>query len=216
MPSKFYAAYIGAGGALAMHSTSTYAFESDDFTVVANAIAARAAHMDRDITDYAVICRATGEPTPTAEACPDDLSALYKERAAIKAVNGTGADIGANPKQAFGDTKPPLHLVPAALTHAVSVGLSEGRDKYGAWNWRSTKVEAMTYVGAILRHLAAYVDGEDADPDSAIGKSHLAGAAASLAILLDAQEGGFLVDNRPPKGAGGRLMREPVKRVEKK
>jgi hypothetical protein len=70
----------------------------------------------------------------------------------------------------------------------------------------------MTYVGAIERHLAAYKDGEDIDPDSKEGKGHLDGLAASLAILLDAQDGGFLIDNRPPPGPAPRLVRIPVKK----
>lgn len=121
----------------------------------------------------------------------------------------------ANPKQAFGDLKVPLHLVPYAIDHYVAVGLGEGADKYGAWNWRSSKVEAMTYIAAIKRHLAAWIDGEELDPDSATDKHHLAGAAASLAILLDAKEGGFLIDNRPPPGPAPALVRKPVKRVKK-
>lgn len=114
----------------------------------------------------------------------------------------------ANPKQAYGDRKPPLHLVPPALTLYAAQGLGEGAAKYGAYNWRSAKVEGLTYVGAALRHLAAYLDGEDVDPDSKVGKTHLAGAIASLAILADATEGGFLIDNRPPPGPAPRLILE--------
>ena len=114
-----------------------------------------------------------------------------------------------NPKQAYGDRKVPLHLVPPALGIYAAEALGEGAAKYGAYNWRKDKVEALTYVGAALRHLAAYLDGEDVDPDSTRGKKHLAGAIASLAILVDAQEGGFLIDNRPPPGPGPRLILPP-------
>jgi hypothetical protein len=116
----------------------------------------------------------------------------------------------ANPKQAFGDLKVPLQLVPAALKVAAATGLKEGIVKgYGAWNWRTTNVEAMTYIGAIERHLEAWKDGEEIDPESVIGKHHLDGLAASLAILLDALKGGFLIDNRPPKGPAPGLVRTP-------
>jgi hypothetical protein len=118
----------------------------------------------------------------------------------------------ANPKQQYGDKKPPLHLVPPAFVVATAKGLGEGAGKYGAWNWRNTSVEAMTYVGAILRHLAAWVDGEEIDPESTTGKHHLDGAAASLAILIDCLSGGFLIDNRPPKGPGPELVRTPAKK----
>jgi len=107
---------------------------------------------------------------------------------------------GVNPKQAFGDAKVPLHLVPAPAMVSIAMGLKEGARKYGAYNWRTLTVEAQTYLGATLRHLMAWQDGEDIDPDS--GNSHLSHAMASLAILVDAMESGHVVDNRPPAGAG--------------
>ena len=115
--------------------------------------------------------------------------------------------MGANPKQQYGDKKVPLHLVPAALDVAAAWGLGEGAIKYGPFNWRENSVEVMTYVAAIKRHLAAWVDGEELDPDSITGKHHLDGLAASLAILLDAVRGGFAIDNRPPCGPGPELVR---------
>lgn len=108
--------------------------------------------------------------------------------------------VGVNPKQAFGDAKVPLHLVPAPAMVAIAMGLKDGSRKYGAFNWRTLTVEVETYVGATLRHLMAWQDGEDVDPDS--GNNHLAHAMASLAILVDALESGNVVDNRPPRGAG--------------
>lgn len=111
---------------------------------------------------------------------------------------------GVNPKQAFGDRKVPLHLVPAPAMAAIAMGLKDGSRKYGAYNWRTLAVETQTYVGATLRHLMAWQDGEDIDPDS--GNSHLAHAMASLAILVDALESGNVVDNRPPKGAGAFVL----------
>lgn len=121
----------------------------------------------------------------------------------------TPASDSANPKQRYGDLKVPLQLVPPALTLAAATALGEGARKYGPYNWRTSKVEALTYVGAMLRHLAAWQDGEDVDPESAEGKTHLAGVAASLAILLDAIEGGFVIDNRPQPGPAPRLVRTP-------
>mgnify|MGYP001181909630 FL=1 len=111
---------------------------------------------------------------------------------------------GINPKQQYGDKKVPLHLVPTPAMVAIAMGLKEGARKYGAFNWRTLTVEAETYLGATLRHLMAWQDGEDIDPDS--GNSHLAHAMASLAILIDALESGNVVDNRPPKGAGAFVL----------
>lgn len=110
----------------------------------------------------------------------------------------------ANPKQAHGDKKVPLHLVPGAASAYTAMGLKEGARKYGAFNWRETNIETMTYVGATLRHLSAFVDGEDIDPES--GNPHLAHAMASLAILIDAIESNCAVDNRPVSGPAAKTL----------
>lgn len=115
----------------------------------------------------------------------------------------------ANPKQAFGDKKRPVHVVPPALMLGASKAFGEGAVKYGAYNWRETNVESMTYIGALLRHAFAYLDGEDVDPESTTGKLHLEGMAACIGILLDGTYGGFLIDNRPPKGPAPELTRMP-------
>jgi len=67
-------------------------------------------------------------------------------------------------------------------------------ERYGGYNWRHSKVCATTYISAIMRHLDAWRDGEDNDPES--GVSHIAHVAASCNILLDAQHCGKLNDDR--------------------
>lgn len=109
-----------------------------------------------------------------------------------------------NPKQAQGDKKVPLHLVPGAASAYIAMGLKEGARKYGAFNWRESDIESMTYVGAALRHIAAYVDGETVDPES--GNPHLAHAMASLAILVDAIELDSVEDNRPVEGPAAKTL----------
>ena len=112
-----------------------------------------------------------------------------------------------NPKQAYGDRKIKLQLVPPSAAIAIAKGLEEGAKKYSPWNWRDDPVETMTYYGAVQRHLAAWVEGEDLDPDSAHGKTHLDGAIASLAILIDALSLGTAIDNRPKVKSAGTLQR---------
>lgn len=100
-----------------------------------------------------------------------------------------------DPKGAVGATKNPLHLIPTVAMTAEAAALRHGAEKYGENNWRKSGVNAMTYVGAILRHLTSWRDGEDRDPDSGI--SHLGLIRANCAILLDAEHVGKLVDDRP-------------------
>lgn len=116
----------------------------------------------------------------------------------------------ANPKQAYGDKKLPVGLVPPSLELEAALNMADGSEKYGPYNWRASKVEAMTYVAAIKRHLASYIDGEDVDPESKRGATHLGAIAACIAILTDARNGGQLIDNRPPKGTAGERIRAAV------
>jgi len=114
-----------------------------------------------------------------------------------------------NPKQQYGDRKVKLQLVPPAACIAIAKGMAEGAEKYGPWNWRDDPVELMTYIGAVKRHIDAWIEGEEHDPDSKGTKHHLDGAMASLAIVIDAMglgEGRF-IDNRPKNGNPGTLER---------
>jgi hypothetical protein len=113
---------------------------------------------------------------------------FYKGRKVAK-FDGSG-----NPKARVGSLKAPLHLVPPALSIGVAYALKDGAAKYGAYNWREEPINVSTYVGAILRHLYAYQDGEDVAEDS--GVCHLAHVAACCALLMDGKASGSLVDDR--------------------
>ena len=101
-----------------------------------------------------------------------------------------------DPKKAMGEKKPQLQLIPAPPMNAIARVLELGAAKYGAFNWRERNgVEAMTYVGAIRRHLNQWVEGEDLDEES--GQSHIAHINANCYILEDARMKDKLTDNRP-------------------
>lgn len=101
---------------------------------------------------------------------------------------------GLNPKDAIGRKKVPFHLVPAVARAIEAVVMALGAEKYGPYNWRVAPVNATVYTDAIQRHLDAWSDGEDVDPESRV--SHLGHVRACCAILLDAQELGILHDDR--------------------
>jgi hypothetical protein len=111
-----------------------------------------------------------------------------------------------NPKATVGSLKCPLHLVPPALAIGAAEALINGADKYGAYNFRESQIAANVYTAAILRHLYAYMDGEDNAEDS--GVHHLKHIAATIGIMLDAMAVGTFDDNRPAKGGAVRLLRE--------
>lgn len=108
-----------------------------------------------------------------------------------------------NPKQAYGDKKPPLHLIHSIALYHESAAMHSGRLKYGENNFIHTPVEIMTYIGAIQRHTAAYASGERVDAKELV--HHLAAVRACCNILLSGEATGMLIDNRPVVGGASRL-----------
>lgn len=101
-----------------------------------------------------------------------------------------------NPKDAVGVKKPPLSTVSQAVAAEVGVAMLEGALKYGRHNYRVVGVRASVYYDALRRHIDAWWEGQDIDPDSGI--SHVTKAIACLTVLRDAQICNNWVDDRPP------------------
>ncbi len=102
-----------------------------------------------------------------------------------------------NPKAAYGATKPSVGLIPPIALLHEAMAFEDGARKYGAYNWRTNPVEAMTYVHAIYRHLGLWLDGDELTSDTNV--HNLGAIRACCGILLDSIEAGILIDNRPPK-----------------
>lgn len=79
--------------------------------------------------------------------------------------------------------------------------MQDGWDKYTAFNWQDTPIQASIYYDAIMRHLLAWYTGEDVDPHSKSRGLHLASVMAGASILIDAFATGVVVDDRPKKAA---------------
>ena len=106
-----------------------------------------------------------------------------------------------NPKDAVGVKKAPLSTVSAPFILAIGNAMLEGALKYGRHNYRAVGVKSSVYYDALLRHMMAWWEGQDIDPES--GESHLIKAAACLAVLFDSLHRGNLNDDRPPKVKDG-------------
>ena len=104
-----------------------------------------------------------------------------------------------NPKAAFGRAKICSHFVPPIARAVEAIVMALGARKYGPFNWRKDPVRSTDYIDAIQRHLDAWADGEDLDPESRV--SHLGHVRACCAILLDAEANGKLIDDRHKSGA---------------
>lgn len=102
-----------------------------------------------------------------------------------------------NPKDSVGVRKVPLHVLSMPVLMEMALGMHEGARKYGAHNYRVAGVRASVYFDAAMRHLFAWQEGQDIDPDS--GLSHITKALSCLHVLRDAMMNDMWTDDRPPK-----------------
>ena len=100
-----------------------------------------------------------------------------------------------NPKEALGIKKVPLHCLPCGPIMELGLAMMEGGRKYGTHNYRAIGVRMSTYYDAIMRHMMAWWEGEDIDPES--GVSHVVKAMACLLVLRDSMLVGNCTDDRP-------------------
>lgn len=105
-----------------------------------------------------------------------------------------------NPKTLYGEQKPKISDTPTIGIREMGRVFSMGAAKYGRFNWRDHAVSSSVYYDAAWRHLSAWFNGEDLDPES--GLPHLAHVMACCNILMDAGDKGMLNDNRTATGKG--------------
>jgi hypothetical protein len=136
----------------------------------------------------------------------DTTSRDEKETACWTTLRGMVADNQAmglydtkdtNPKDSIGCTKPPLHTVPTGPLFEAGAVLLHGHCKYRGYNWRVAGVRSSIYYDAVMRHMMAWWEGENTDPDS--GLPHIAHAISGLCVLRDSQMIGNCTDDRPPR-----------------
>lgn len=108
-----------------------------------------------------------------------------------------------NPKDMVGVKKTPMSVVSAPVVAEIGLGMLEGMVKYGRHNYRAVGVRASVYYDATMRHMMAWWEGEDMDPESDAQLSHVSKAIASLVVLRDAMIQGKLTDDRPPSSPSG-------------
>lgn len=97
----------------------------------------------------------------------------------VRSVSATGGEKGVKPQR--------YDLLPREALDRIAEVYGFGAEKYAAHNWRRGYEWGKSYA-ALQRHLTAWWDGEDTDPES--GLSHLAHAGFHVNTLLT-----FLVDH---------------------
>lgn len=92
--------------------------------------------------------------------------------------------------------KPPLSWIPRAALVAEAQVLAHGALKYERDNWKKG-LPWSEVLDASLRHIYAFVDGEDMDEES--GLHHLAHARCELGFLLEFADTHPELDDRGSK-----------------
>ena len=127
---------------------------------------------------------------------PLDAKAIAVGEADLEPIDYPSDDVKpTNPKDACGVKKVPVSGLPAPVILEAGLVKLHGDLKYGRYNWRDAGVRGSVYYDACFRHLAAWWEGENLDPDS--GVHHLSHAITGLAVLRDAMIHDNWEDDRP-------------------
>ena len=93
----------------------------------------------------------------------------------------------------FDQDKLPLHLLSTEALNQTAAVLKFGAQKYAEHNWRKGFAWSRP-LSAAMRHITAFNNGEDKDPES--GLSHLAHAACCIMFLLEFEKTHSELDDR--------------------
>lgn len=94
----------------------------------------------------------------------------------------------------FDGDKLPLDLLSPTLMTGIAKVLAFGANKYGARNWEKGMSWSRPYA-ALLRHMLAFWQGEELDPET--GLSHLWHAGCCLMFLIHYEAYHTGTDDRP-------------------
>lgn len=93
-----------------------------------------------------------------------------------------------------GQGKIPMGILPFNALTLVAEVMSEGRGEHGLNDWRENPKPWSEHFNAALRHLFAWLCGQNNDPES--GLSHLAHLATRILFLLEYTVVGLGLDDR--------------------
>ena len=108
---------------------------------------------------------------PFRSVCKDADCGCRSKKAAAK-----------SPGWTFDEGKAPLALLPRLPLELVADVFGKGASKYAMHNWRAG-IQITRNLSCALRHIYAYNEGEDLDPE--LGTNHLANAIVRLMFVLE-------------------------------
>jgi hypothetical protein len=126
---------------------------------------------------------------------PSDMSfcSIECEAASAQEIAKTSKNKGLK----YDGNKPDLSLIPKAALDSCAKAFMFGASKYERDNFREG-MEWTRLTASCMRHVTAFQEGENLDPES--GVHHLGHALACLSMLMYYVETQSGTDNRPVKG----------------
>ena len=129
---------------------------------------------------------------PSPQNIPFDWNKITFTNKITTASGSAGGSAGGSALK-FDTDKLPVNLLSSEALLQTAAVLKFGADKYHAHNWRDGFAWSRP-LAAAMRHIMAYNDGEDKDPES--GLSHLAHAACCIMFLLEFEKTHPELDDR--------------------
>jgi hypothetical protein len=130
----------------------------------------------------------TGQNMATSSIAPFS----YEQVTAILKSNNLTASFN-NSALKHDEGKAPMNLLSREALEQIALVMDFGKQKYDAHNWRKGFAWSRP-LSAAIRHILAFNDGEDKDPES--GLSHLAHAACCIMFLLEFEKTHKDLDDR--------------------
>ena len=140
--------------------------------------------------DNCIICSGTAKPSVLAKTAPRTNKVMTTLASMPNVIDHTTEENEAfealskpvEPMK-FDEGKRDWSLLPYDSIEEIAKVLEFGKIKYAAWNWTEGGGFKYTRVfNASMRHLLAFMRGEDKDPDS--GLSHIAHLGCNVLFLL--------------------------------
>jgi hypothetical protein len=92
------------------------------------------------------------------------------------------------------DNKIRMELLPPTSLKRIAQVFTYGAKKYASWNY-TKGLEYSRLYGALQRHMTAWYEGEERDPET--GFSHLDHAGCCIMMLIEMQQYKPAMDDRP-------------------
>jgi hypothetical protein len=146
-------------------------------------------------TDVVKIDGWTAQPTINlnTDPKPQNIPFDWNKITFLNKVTTASGSAGGGSAMKFDEDKLPVNLLSTEALNQTAAVLKFGADKYHAHNWRDGFVWSRP-LAAAMRHIMAFNDGEDKDPES--GLSHLAHAACCIMFLLEFEKTHPELDDR--------------------